>query len=310
MRGGPAGQGTPLPPADLQPTVEWQVCGACNYNCSYCIQSPRHRKGAPSREMVRAIIDQLGRLPGSWEIKISGGEPLAYRHFVDHVAQGLMRRTSHTVSVLTNLSAPLDTLARFCQLTGDRLRITSASFHPHSVPLDAFVEQALAYAELRRQHNPHSSFVVNVVLEPGQVQQHLEYQRRLQGAGLRYFPQLMKIPGGVFPYTPQDAALIEQLTGGSHDPRRVNRAPSYQGLRCDAGRWYFVVDQHGEAFACRTAKRHADAESADALGNLVQGSFALRGSGGRCPFNVCPCTVPANRGVVRGVSCAEDPHGR
>ena len=31
-------------------TVEWQVCGVCNYDCSYCIQSRKSRVGHPSPE--------------------------------------------------------------------------------------------------------------------------------------------------------------------------------------------------------------------------------------------------------------------
>ena len=29
------------------PTIEWQVCGICNYDCSYCIQS----KGATGKDI-------------------------------------------------------------------------------------------------------------------------------------------------------------------------------------------------------------------------------------------------------------------
>ncbi|MEL6182044.1 MAG: hypothetical protein AAFS10_23995, partial [Myxococcota bacterium] len=96
----------------------------------------------------------------------------------------------------------------------------------------------------------------------------------------------------------QRAELIETLTGGTHDPHAVNRAPSYKGLRCEAGAWYFVVDQRGEAYMCRTGKRLAIEDDHAYLGNLVRGTFAL-GRGGICPYPICPCTVPANRGVVR-----------
>ncbi|MCA9263157.1 MAG: radical SAM protein [Planctomycetales bacterium] len=287
------------PYPDLQPTVEWQVNGHCNYDCAYCIQSPASRVGTPSESTVRGIVDGFAGLPGQWEIKMSGGEPFAWKGFVRLAIPELVERTRHTLSVLTNFSAPVDTLQRFCQLTGDRLRITSASFHPDTVALAAFLEKAVAYREMRQMWNPHSSFVVNVVLVPGSVHRHFEYREQLELHGFRYFPQLMKINGGVYPYDERDLKLIDQVTGGSREPRDVNRAPSYEGLRCEAGAWYFVVDQTGEAYTCRTGKRFLDVNERARLGNLVSGTFSLRRQGGLCPYPICPCTVPVNRGIVR-----------
>ena len=290
------------PYADLQPTVEWQVNGLCNYDCTYCIQSRRYRTGAPDEAMVAAIIDGFATLPGYWEIKMSGGEPFAFPGLMRWVVPGLVERTPHRIAILTNLSAPLSVLERFCSLTGPRLGIVSASLHLEHVALDTWLQKAVAFAELRARHNPGSSFVVNSVLVPGQLDRQREVRARVQGAGFRYFPQLMKIPGGVYPYPPRERDLIEALTDASHDPRAVNRAPSYAGHRCEAGAWYFVVDQRGEAWACRTAKRFAEADDEDAyLGNLAQGTFALRAQGGTCGYPICPCTVPANRGVIRGL---------
>jgi sulfatase maturation enzyme AslB (radical SAM superfamily) len=39
-----------------QPTIEWQVCGHCNYDCSYCIQSKSARVGHPSPEEVAQFL--------------------------------------------------------------------------------------------------------------------------------------------------------------------------------------------------------------------------------------------------------------
>lgn len=296
-----ASSGAPrVPPfPDLQPTVEWQVNGRCNYDCTYCIQSPKTRTGAPDQGRVERIIDAFASLPGTWEIKMSGGEPFAFRGLMDWVIPGLVERTPHKISILTNFSAPPKVLKRFCELTGPRLRITSASLHLEYLTLAPFLDKALQYKAWRAEHNPHSSFVINSVLVPGKIDAQQEVKAAIEDAGLRYFPQLMKIKGGVYPYTPRDVRLIEALTGGSHDPTQVNRAPSYRGVHCEAGAWYFVVDQRGEAYGCRTGKRLAAADDEAYLGNLAEGTFALRERGGPCPYPICPCTVPANRGVIR-----------
>ncbi len=295
---------------DLMPTVEWQVAGHCNYDCSYCIQSRKTRVGQPDDELLRNIVESFARLPGTWEIKISGGEPFAARLFLDLAIPLLAATTPHHISVLTNFSAPLKSLERFAVLTGDRLRITSASLHletigtaSHGDELDAFLAKAIAYRELRAIHNPHSSFVINSVLVPNTLRRLLVVRDRVEAAGFRWFPQLMKLKGGVHPYDADERKLVEVLTRASHDPHVVNRAPSYQGLHCEAGAWYFVVDQRGEAHACRTSKRFAEGS----LGNLADGTFALAAHGGPCPFDICPCTVPPNRGIVRLAATAPRP---
>ncbi len=61
------------------PTVEWQVAGACNYDCSYCIQSKRYRRGRPVAEQLDHAIAAFAALPGTWEIKCSGGEAFAHK---------------------------------------------------------------------------------------------------------------------------------------------------------------------------------------------------------------------------------------
>ena len=43
-----------------RPTIEWQVCGVCNYDCSYCIQSKVYRVGHPSPEQVEGFLAATG----------------------------------------------------------------------------------------------------------------------------------------------------------------------------------------------------------------------------------------------------------
>ena len=42
---------------------------------------------------------------------MTGGEPFAFDEFLERIVPGLIERTRHTVSVLTNLSANVQTLA-------------------------------------------------------------------------------------------------------------------------------------------------------------------------------------------------------
>ncbi len=280
-----------------QPTVEWQVCGVCNYDCSYCIQSKAARVGHPSADEVERFLGFFGRLPGRWEIKMTGGEPFAFRGFLERIVPGLVEGTSHTISVLTNLSAPLGQLERFARLSRGRLGIVSASLHLEHVGLSEFVEKAVAFRALI---DPAARLVVNAVLVPGRLEEVRAAEAALEAAGLRLFPQIMKVGPGVVDYDEADRVHVEALVGVSPGPRRANVAPSYAGKRCWAGVEYFVLLQNGEAYACRTARRFGQGR----LGNALDGTLLRWDAPSPCPYAICPCTVPANRGMIEGVGDA------
>ena len=95
-------------PSRLKPTVEWQVAGACNYDCSYCIQSKRYRKGRPDSVQMDSALRAFAALPGTWEIKCSGGEAFAHPLFMSQIVPGLMEQTPHHICLLYTSPSPRD----------------------------------------------------------------------------------------------------------------------------------------------------------------------------------------------------------
>ncbi len=274
-------------------TVEWQVCGVCNYDCSYCIQSKRSRVGQPEDAEVEGFLRFFAALPDVWEIKMTGGEPFASRHFVRTILPGLIERTPHKVSVLTNLSAPQAILDRFAELTRGRLGVVSASLHLEFTTPEVFAEKA---ARLRARMDPAASLVVNAVLVPSALAEVERARDVLSARGLRLFPQVMKTKHGVFDYAPAERRRLRVLLGDRPTPREANLAPSYRGRRCWTGVDYFVLTQTGDAWSCRTARRFSEGF----LGNVHDGTFARKEAPGTCRWDICPCTVPANRGMIEG----------
>ena len=288
--------GPPAPPWPHLPAVEWQVLGACNYDCSYCIQSKKHRVGVPTTSQMEASLAFLGSLPGSWEVKTTGGEPFAFRGFLDVVVPGLMA-TAHSMSTLTNLSVPAPVLQRFGRLTRGRLRVVSASLHLEHTSTAAFLERLEA---LRDCVDEDVRIVVNCVLVPDHLEAVRAARDEVVERGFRFFPQLMKVKGGVFAYSQAQMTQVEDIVGDlelAAQQRTANLAPAYTGRRCFAGARYFVLTKDGEAYACRTARRHGEGLLGD-----VAGGFALRTGPLRCPYTICPCATPANRGMIEGVS--------
>lgn len=283
--------------ARRSPTVEWQVCGVCNYDCSYCIQSRASRTGHPSAEDVGtflAFFERLGSAESPWEVKMTGGEPFAFAGFLDEIVPGLVERTPHVISVLTNLSAPMRKLEAFARMTRGRLGIVSASLHLEYAETDEFVEKIAAFRELM---DPAARLVVNSVLVPGRLDLVEDADAKLAARGLKLFPQVMKVKGGVHEYDGEDLVPLGRVLGGRTGPREANLAPSYRGRLCWTGVEYFVLTQTGDAYSCRTARRHGDGW----LGNVLAGTFRLETAPQACEYDICPCTVPANRGMIEGV---------
>jgi MoaA/NifB/PqqE/SkfB family radical SAM enzyme len=276
-----------------QPTIEWQTNGVCNYDCSYCIQSRKYRQGHPTDADIDKFLDFFGSVPGVWEIKMSGGEPFAFRGFLERIIPGLAP-LPHRVSVLTNLSAPLSSLRRFVDLVGDKLSVVSASLHREYTSAEEFVEKA---AQLRLWLRPETALVVNSVLVPGTLEDLAAVRRLIEESGLRYFPQVMKTKHGVFPYAPSDLVMIQRLTGKTPTSREANMAPSYRGRKCWTGVEYFALEQNGDAWSCRTARRFKQGY----MGNVLDETFKLLRQPRRCVYDICPCTVPANRGMIEGL---------
>ncbi len=279
------------------PTVEWQVAGACNYDCSYCIQSPKYRRGRPDREALVRAVDCFATLPGRWEVKCSGGEAFAHPAFLDLVVPQLLARTPHTLSVLTNFSASREDLEVFSSLTRGRLGVFSASLHLESVEAEAFADKAAWFVGLV---GSEVRFVVNQVVLPHDLDGARRGRDAVQSRGLRWFPQLFKTKGGVATYP--DEAALRALIGDAPGPREANLAPSYRGRTCWSGVDYFTVDKDGDAWSCRTAKRHG----AGHLGNVYAGTLRRLEAPRPCPWEICPCTVPANRGMIEGIGASAE----
>lgn len=278
-------------------TVEWQVCGVCNYDCSYCIQSKASRVGHPSDEEVGRFLAFFEGLEDRWEVKMTGGEPFAFKAFMGRIVPGLVERTQHTISVLTNLSAPEPVLCRFAELTRGRLGVVSASLHLEHTTVEAFAAKAKLLSE---RMDPSASLVCNAVMVPGRLDELERAKHTLAARGLRLFPQWLKTKRGVFDYEADDRRRLTVIAGEAPTPREANVAPSYRGRLCYTGVDYFVLTQTGDGWSCRTARRFDEGY----LGNVHAGSLRRRSSPERCTYDICPCTVPANRGMIEGVGDA------
>ena len=277
-----------------RPTVSWNIVGGCNYRCSYCVQKHMPGTGAPSDAELEAALSCLERLSGSWEFKISGGEPFLLRS-LPNVA-GRLARAGHKVSVLTNLSAPLDEIATFIDAAGRQLRTFSCSLHQEYVAAGAFLDKAMAVKNMLGPL-PRATFVVNAVVVPEKVEEVASARRPFESAGIKFYPQLMRVDGKAYAYSTSDSELIQEAFGDLITPSQMNRSYSLAGRLCHAGSKYFIIHPRGDAFSCYPGKRSGRGR----LGNVFDGTLRLWDTPRPCPYEVCPCTVPQNRGIIEGL---------
>lgn len=57
---------------------------SCNYRCGYCTQRFLDDRGHWASDLPR-FLAAFARLPGAWEIKLSGGEPFVHPEFLSAV---------------------------------------------------------------------------------------------------------------------------------------------------------------------------------------------------------------------------------
>ena len=266
----------------LEGVVSWNMNTRCNYRCTYCTQRFLDDRTRWARDLP-AFIAAFGRLSGDWEVKLSGGEPFLHPSF-DALVEALVAQ-GRRVSVVTNLSARDDALARFAEATAGRPGLLSASLHLEYTEVDPFREK------LERLAGRYAGRIcVTCVATRANLP-------RLAGLRAALAPFVFKVQPEKVDRVPLDYTLEERdqlvALGGHNGTGLID--PDLSGRPCWAGSRYFVVDDRGAAWRCYPARR-ARTES---LGSFLDPAFRLGLDATPCRYSYCNCTVPQERGMVQ-----------
>lgn len=276
-------------PRPIEGVVTWNVNTTCNYRCTYCTQRFLEDRGRWLRD-TPAFLDAFGRLPGSWEVKISGGEPFQHPSLVE-IARGL-RALDFGVSVVTNFSASYDRLTEFLTAAGPSLRVFSASLHLEYVDTDERLEEFATRAEwVAHRLAEHGSLNVTCVATRANLPRLAELAAFFAARGVRFKVQPEKQDRDVIAYTAAERARLLAL-GGHNDTHEIGH--DFEGRPCWAGARSFTLDDRGDAWRCYPARRYR----AQYLGNMLDGSFRLARGPSPCLYSYCNCTVPIERGMM------------
>jgi hypothetical protein len=298
--------------------VTWNINTTCNYRCSYCTQRFLEDRSRWLRD-TPAFLAGFARLPGHWEVKISGGEPFQHPSLIA-IVSGL-KRLGYAISIVTNFSATCQRLTAFLDAAGTSLRVFSASLHLEyagtAAALAAFVEKACWFIEqlpsgatvsaqgAPQGDLPQAAFNTTCVATRTNLPRLPALKAYFEARGVRFKVQPEKQNRDVIDYTPDERALLLAL-GGHNDLGTI--APAFRGRPCWAGALSFTLDDRGHAWRCYPARRY----SAQYLGNFLDGSSATASAEGPgtapsfrlaagptpCLYEYCNCTVPIERGMM------------
>lgn len=282
----------PTPRPD-EGAISWNINTACNYRCTYCSQRFKDDRGRWSQDTPR-FLAAFARLPGRWEVKISGGEPFVHPTLTDIVAG--LAGLGHRVSIVTNFSASRDKLADFVEAARGRAGVVSCSLHlGYVTDLHGFIDKARWMRDAlaaRADHSlPPPSLNVTSVATAALLPRMAAIRDAMDAAGLVFKVQPEKLQGEVVSYSEGERA--ELITLGGHN-RTGKVSHHFEGRPCWAGARYFILDDRGEAHRCYAARRAKHRE----MGSFLSDDFTLADAPAPCRYRACDCTVPIERNMM------------
>lgn len=278
-------------PRPEEGVISWNINTACNYRCSYCTQRFKEDRGRWSRDTPR-FLESFARLPGRWEIKLSGGEPFVHPT-LNEIVSGLAA-LGHRISIVTNFSASRQKLEEFVEAANGRVGIFSCSLHLEYVEsLDEFRDKALWMSNLLAERADPALKAPHLCVTSVATRERLPEMRALASRlhGLTFKVQPEKQNRDLIEYSPHEKEELLAL-GGHNQSGQI--AFDFEGLPCWSGSRYFILDDAGQAFRCYPARRY----KLERMGNFLEADFRLAEDPAPCRYRYCNCTVPIDRGMM------------
>jgi len=273
----------------------WDITYECNYKCSYCIFWKEHKERYPFREINewKKIWDGIFEKYGCCHIRLSGGEPFIYPHFLELIA---MLSKKHTVDITTNLSFDADSFMKYVPSGGVTL---SASFHPEFIDIDKFLDKVVF---LNEKGFPAS---VSFVAYPPHLKDLEKYKsaagkRKIfnqTGILFKVIPFIGKFEDKKYPedYDAGQKRLLEEVATNTEieSQKELNvqwldqgeNEKSKQDKICRMGQMYAKILPNGDVTRCC---HHESGK----LGSIFDKDFRLLDEPAPCKIQSCPCWKP------------------
>ena len=283
--------------------IDYILTFRCNYDCSYCISHdinhPYLKKS--SDEIIEAlnfIFKQY--LNKKIKLRILGGEPFVYKHFLNLVNE-LSNNDFLQIVIITNLSISEKTLHK---LKVCKNIFISSSYHPEYSNNKDFVNK-MKYLQ---NNGFKTSCSVSIHPDEKYLKNSIYVLENLKG---NIFPNFLSsmtesninVFGKSYTYSEKIKSAIKKYDNKvhSHDFKyeyidktseifsisdiTINNRDNFKGLLCKAGHDKLHINERGDIFpaACFLNTRVI-------LGNMFKNTFKKPRSYVTCPFTSCKCT--------------------
>ena len=290
--------------ANYDLVIDYLLTFRCNYDCSYCISHdinhPYLKKS--SDEIIEAlnfIFKQY--LNKKIKLRILGGEPFVYKHFLNLVNE-LSNNDFLQIVIITNLSISEKTLHK---LKVCKNIFISSSYHPEYSNNKDFVNK-MKYLQ---NNGFKTSCSVSIHPDEKYLKNSIYVLENLNGDIFPNFLSSMtesniNVFGKSYTYSEKIKSAIKKYDNKvhSHDFKyeyidktseifsisdiTINNKDNFKGLLCKAGHDKLHINERGDIFpaACFLNTRVI-------LGNMFKNTFKRPTSYVTCPFTSCKCTT-------------------
>jgi MoaA/NifB/PqqE/SkfB family radical SAM enzyme len=264
-------------------SVSIDITNRCACRCKQCDIWRSESREELDGQVVKDVVDDLGKWLGSYGLTIGGGEPMMRKDIMDLCAYAI--QNGATVNLLTNgMHFNENTVRKICEIGIQRLAVSVdglADNHDYlrGIPnLFSRVEEALA--TFRRQPSRPTIVVETIVTKQnlGELEQLLQWVESLEVSGLLLHPLAPNFGSDhkdpawheKSEFWIKDHSLLDETIGRlvslKNAGRRIINAPSQlesikryyrdpmvpasKGRKCNAGKSSVMVDCRGDVIFC------------------------------------------------------------
>jgi AdoMet-dependent heme synthase len=306
-------------PAPLE--VGWDVTYRCNARCAYCTNWTTNYPVMPLAK-VAALIERVARM-GTFQMSLSGGEPLTRKDIVDIVT--MVKSAGMRCSVVSNGSLGREELYRRLMQAGlDSITFSldgaSKEAHErfrHGTSFEKVLSSIRTCVDLKEKDGYPTRVSTNTVLTNANVDEIPKIAALVRAMGVQdfkfqpvwrqhYVPEHLKHRqeddfNDVYGFTRENEALLERAVrlirevGASNHPDYTDRIGDFyrgtdraRAVPCYALRAFLFIDADGNVFPCGKVQ--------EKLGNILD-------DGWEDP--IAMLDTPANATLIRSLTAQE-----
>lgn len=267
--------------------IDFLITQKCNYRCAYCSQSKKFYKGAKAAndKTIEAFLNFIKTIDKSFEITISGGEPLTHPRFYEVIEE--IKKQNLKLTVISNFSFPVENYKKISDIMGENLVRLFVSYHPTQVKdFEEFKQKA---KEFNNYKQSSTGFCVASVLSDDNVAHLKELSEFLKQNGIKFSLQHMRIKNEYVEYSNKAAEFLSE--NAAKEPGRITRT---FGKLCHSGEKFLFIYENGDAYRCYSSRFN----KAHCMGNIKDKDFKLFNCAKPCMNTKCTCPKPISYNML------------